>query len=198
MAKQKRDAGLIQVKARMPIALHRRLQRDADRHGQTINAEILRRLESSFQSDRMFEGVLTPDNAKLVRMIAQAAMMAGDWRNNKSKFDAFEVAVIYIIYAAAFELVKREGEKFDKTKPSIKEIRADESDEMGSAIAQLIIANEMPHQSVREVMQEHANEHFRRHEKGRILFPPRKGKPLVNLQELVERIADKKGEKSDD
>src|SRR5262245_60456794 len=85
---------------RMTKDLHRRIQRDADKHGQTINAEILRRLEGSFQSDRLFEGVLAPHNAKLVRMIGQAAIMAGDWRGNKSRFDAFEDAVTKIIYAA--------------------------------------------------------------------------------------------------
>jgi len=57
MAKQKRDAGLIQVKARMPIALHRRLQRDAERQGLTINAEILRRLEASYRSDTVLDRI---------------------------------------------------------------------------------------------------------------------------------------------
>jgi Arc-like DNA binding domain len=38
-----------EVKVRMPKGLHRRIQREADRHGQTINAEILVRLEGSFE-----------------------------------------------------------------------------------------------------------------------------------------------------
>src|SRR5262245_23417184 len=48
MAKEKRDAGLIQVKLRMPIGFHRKLMRDANRNGQTLNAEILKRLEASY------------------------------------------------------------------------------------------------------------------------------------------------------
>jgi hypothetical protein len=40
----------VQVKVRMTRDLQRRIQREADRHGQTINAEILVRLEQSFES----------------------------------------------------------------------------------------------------------------------------------------------------
>ena len=43
----KSDEG--QYKIRMPKRLHRMLQREADRRGQTINAEILRRLTESFE-----------------------------------------------------------------------------------------------------------------------------------------------------
>jgi len=39
----------VQVKVRMTKDLQRRIQREADRHGQTINAEILGRLEMSFE-----------------------------------------------------------------------------------------------------------------------------------------------------
>jgi hypothetical protein len=40
---------ILQVKLRMPKAAYRRIQREAERRGQTINAEILRRLEESYQ-----------------------------------------------------------------------------------------------------------------------------------------------------
>ena len=40
---------ILQVKLRMPKAAYRRIQREAERRGQTINAEILRRLDESFQ-----------------------------------------------------------------------------------------------------------------------------------------------------
>ena len=36
------------VHIRMPTAFHRKLLRDAERSGQTLNAEILRRLEASY------------------------------------------------------------------------------------------------------------------------------------------------------
>jgi hypothetical protein len=56
MAKEKRDIGLIQVKLRLPIALHRKLVREADRRGQTLNAEILARLAQSFETERALGG----------------------------------------------------------------------------------------------------------------------------------------------
>jgi uncharacterized protein (UPF0216 family) len=59
MAKEKRDIGLIQVKLRMPIALHRKLMREADKRGQTLNAEILSRLTESDRAMRVAEDVLT-------------------------------------------------------------------------------------------------------------------------------------------
>ena len=40
------------VHVRMPKELHRKIQREADRHGQTINAEILVRLEGSFETGK--------------------------------------------------------------------------------------------------------------------------------------------------
>jgi hypothetical protein len=43
------------VHVRMPKELHRKIQREADRHGQTINAEILVRLEGSFEPDKTLD-----------------------------------------------------------------------------------------------------------------------------------------------
>ena len=43
----KKDSTTQLVHIRMPKAFHRKLMRDADRAGQTLNAEILRRLEMS-------------------------------------------------------------------------------------------------------------------------------------------------------
>jgi hypothetical protein len=40
----------VQVKVRMPKDLHRRIEREAGRRGQTINAEILGRLERDFRT----------------------------------------------------------------------------------------------------------------------------------------------------
>jgi hypothetical protein len=37
------------VHIRMPVAFHRKLARDAERSGLTLNAEILRRLEQSYE-----------------------------------------------------------------------------------------------------------------------------------------------------
>jgi hypothetical protein len=46
---RKSDEG--QYKVRMPKALHRRLMREANRHGHTLNSEILQRLEASFAAE---------------------------------------------------------------------------------------------------------------------------------------------------
>src|SRR5262245_49611587 len=175
----KKPTGMAEVKVRMTKDLHRKIERDADKHGQTINAEILRRLEGSFQSDRMFEGILAPHNAKLVRMVGQAAMMAGDWRNDKTRFDALEEATIWILYAVGLELIKKEREEFDKAKPTRAQLLA-RDDEMGSAIAQIVIPNEMPDRSVREVMHEHVLEHVRVRERSDIRWG-RKKKPAEKL-----------------
>jgi hypothetical protein len=44
----KRTGDTVQVKVRMPRSIHLRLEREADRRGLTINAEILRRLNQTF------------------------------------------------------------------------------------------------------------------------------------------------------
>lgn len=188
----------IQVKVRMPAAVHRKLMRDADRSGQTLNAEILRRLETSYQSDRLFEGILAPDNAKLIRMIGQAVMLAGDWRGDKTRFDALDVAITYILYAAAVPLMGARDE-IEKTKVSKFPLQ-DASDEIGGAIAQLVVANEMPQTSMPHVMEEHAHEGHRRQQQAKERWRPReKAKenrplpskaddqtPLSKLRELEE------------
>src|SRR5262249_50175558 len=86
----------------------------------------------------------------------------------------------------------------------------DESDEMGAAIAQIVIANEMPEHSARDVMQEHARESARRSERGKIFWGRSSNqsqqrdqhesveKSLSKLRELEDRLADKKGETSHD
>src|SRR5262249_50349631 len=43
---------ILQVKLRMPKAFYRRLQRDAERNGQTVNAEILHRLQQTYDESR--------------------------------------------------------------------------------------------------------------------------------------------------
>jgi hypothetical protein len=70
MAKEKRDAGLIQVKLRMPIAVHRKLMREADRRGQTLNAEILARIAQSFEPEPSLSAIkaaLAEELAKVYR-----------------------------------------------------------------------------------------------------------------------------------
>jgi hypothetical protein len=63
------------VHVRMPKELHRKIQREADRHGQTINAEILVRLEQSFESNfdslkRSFDSLKTTMTEAINGMVA--------------------------------------------------------------------------------------------------------------------------------
>jgi hypothetical protein len=74
-----------QVKVRMPKEMQRSIEREANRSGQTINAEILRRLESGYQSDALVAGLLDADSAPLLRIIAQAMYLARDWPGDRSK-----------------------------------------------------------------------------------------------------------------
>jgi non-homologous end joining protein Ku len=55
----KKPAGpLLQVKVRMTPAMRTRLEREADRNGQTLNAEILARIAQSFESRKELEASL--------------------------------------------------------------------------------------------------------------------------------------------
>jgi hypothetical protein len=63
----------IQVKVRMPVGFHRKLMRDAESGGQTLNAEILRRLEASFDAGDMAE-----DRAANTRVLEEIKKLARD------------------------------------------------------------------------------------------------------------------------
>jgi Arc-like DNA binding dprotein len=137
----KKPTGPAEVKVRMPKDLHRKIQRDADRHGQTINAEILRRLESSFQSDRMFEGILTPHNAKLIRMFGLAIVLAGNWKGDDKRIDSLQRALetIFVVYAGMPRPQRADPTRL-KAGDSLLEAAIS-----GDAIAQVVLNNEAPH-----------------------------------------------------
>ncbi len=46
---------------RIPISLHKRLVRDAERSGLTMNAEILRRLWRSYETDDLVRNLVGAD-----------------------------------------------------------------------------------------------------------------------------------------
>jgi predicted ribosome quality control (RQC) complex YloA/Tae2 family protein len=62
---------IMQVRVRMPRDLHKRVQREADRHGQTINAEILVRLERSFEIKQTLDRI-----EEMVRSMLPTAIYA--------------------------------------------------------------------------------------------------------------------------
>jgi hypothetical protein len=57
----------------MPRDLHKKIQREADRRGQTINAEILGRLEGSFEIKQTLDRIegRLPNISELVMMTAR-------------------------------------------------------------------------------------------------------------------------------
>jgi hypothetical protein len=50
-----KKVGIIDVKVRMTRDLHRRLVRDAERDGLTLNSEILRRIEQGFDAAALYQ-----------------------------------------------------------------------------------------------------------------------------------------------
>jgi hypothetical protein len=141
MAKEKRDAGLIQVKLRMPIAFHRKLMRDADRNGQTLNAEILKRLEGSYLPpptyippirDEVTEAVqraFTERSAELTRALtkrfAETARKAFEERVEKAAVErvprAFITAWLHENYGIPLDAIERTFKKVDQSKKADKE-----------------------------------------------------------------------------
>ena len=148
----KKTTGTAEVKVRMPKDLHRKIQRDADRQGQTINAEILRRLQSSYQSDRMFEGVLAPDNAKLIRMLGLATVLAGAWKKDHKRAYALRFAIerIFLTFAEAPELhaITQARERLKERRDTVGSWLR-ESMLNGDAISQVVLNNEAPRLTAR-------------------------------------------------
>jgi hypothetical protein len=56
MVKKASNTQLVHI--RMPIAFHRKLMRDAERSGQTLNSEILHRLEQSYEISDQLDSVI--------------------------------------------------------------------------------------------------------------------------------------------
>jgi hypothetical protein len=84
-----------QVKVRMPKEMQRSIEREANRSGQTINAEILRRLESGYQSDALLAGLLNTEDAPLLRIIAQAMLLSRAWPGDRA--DILPIAIKAIV-----------------------------------------------------------------------------------------------------
>jgi uncharacterized protein DUF3606/Arc-like DNA binding dprotein len=104
-----------QVKVRMPKQLQRTIERAADESGQTINAEILRRLESGYQSDALVAGLLDADSAPLLRVIAQAMYLARDWPGDRSKTLPIAIKTIVDTYfGVSLPPAETEEEKFGR------------------------------------------------------------------------------------
>lgn len=83
----------IDVKVRMTRDLHRKIQRSADRHGQTINGEIITRLTQSFEADRhldLAEKNLAQANDIFEKTSAQVSdaqkflRVVAEWLSNQS------------------------------------------------------------------------------------------------------------------
>jgi hypothetical protein len=62
----------VQVKVRMREDLRRKLEREADRRGLTINAEILRRLDLSFVSEARLDSLSEAAAKEIVEKLLAA------------------------------------------------------------------------------------------------------------------------------
>jgi Arc-like DNA binding dprotein len=60
-----KESDTMQFKLRLPKSLHRKMQRDADRHGQTLNAEILQKLQAEDASWEFYKRI---DELKLSKL----------------------------------------------------------------------------------------------------------------------------------
>ena len=76
---QTEDANFVQVRVRMGKKLHSDLQQASDERGTSMNAEIVDRLERSFQIDRLIGGPIIEDRAFLavIKIIASAMFDCG-------------------------------------------------------------------------------------------------------------------------
>jgi hypothetical protein len=74
MARKPTDT--VQLKLRFPEALRRKLEKDAAKHSQSMNAEIVRRLDESFKWDQGEEAVkrLVADSEQALKRGFEAAL----------------------------------------------------------------------------------------------------------------------------
>jgi hypothetical protein len=90
----------MQVRLRMRRDEHQKLQREAEKRGQTINAEALRRLAASYETEGLI-GLMTAGskaNQDLLDQIARCLYVLRDWEKpgNEAKRKDVEEAVSLI------------------------------------------------------------------------------------------------------
>jgi hypothetical protein len=95
----------VQLKLRFEEKLRRRLERAAEQNKRSMNAEIIHRLEQSFETDPLFAALAGgDDSAKVLRMIAWAMQLQsgqGSWKDNLLSAETVRTAVNRIIAAVA-------------------------------------------------------------------------------------------------
>src|SRR5262245_11381394 len=94
----------MQVRLRMRRDEHRRLEREAEKRSQTLNAEALRRLQGSYETEGLL-GVMTAGskaNQDLLNLIARCLYVLRDWEKpgNEDKRKDVEEAVSLITKGA--------------------------------------------------------------------------------------------------
>jgi Arc-like DNA binding domain len=93
------------VMTRIPEGLRRRLEKEATRSDRSMNAEIIERLERSFsyrKTDALAAGLTGgPDNANILRLVAIALSLAGQWKDDTERSDALRIAIDYLVAAYA-------------------------------------------------------------------------------------------------
>jgi Arc-like DNA binding domain len=57
MAVKRKSTDIAQIGLRLPEALRKRIENEAHKHGWSLNRELVRRLESSFQQELLSEAI---------------------------------------------------------------------------------------------------------------------------------------------
>jgi plasmid stability protein len=101
----RKDSDIRPLTARIPEGLRRRLEKEAARKSRSMNAEIINRLQRSFdleQTDALVAGLTgNQDNATLLRLLATAALLVGHWKGDDLKAEALRVAIDRIVSSYA-------------------------------------------------------------------------------------------------
>ena len=80
----KRGSEIMQVRLRMRRDQHRRLEREAEKRGQTINAEALRRLEGSYDTESLVRQMAggSGENRWLLDLISRVLYALHGWESS--------------------------------------------------------------------------------------------------------------------
>jgi hypothetical protein len=85
----------VQVKVRMTPDRQRKLERDAEKRGLTTNAEILRRLDGSDETEALVGALVdgSKEGARLLSLLARALYVLRGWEGDKNKKQELHGAV---------------------------------------------------------------------------------------------------------
>lgn len=143
----RKDSDIRPLTARIPEGLRRRLEKEAARKNRSMNAEIINRLQRSFdleQTDALVAGLTgNQDNATLLRLLATAALLVGHWKGDDLKAEALRVAIDRIVSSYAGLKRRAGGTLLDDYGSTQRKSAAEVHDAeiSGQSIARAVIVN---------------------------------------------------------